>query len=163
VKGRRRAPTFKSLTPASAKASLTKRRNRSIGTLAERRLRQVLWANGARYRINDRTLPGVPDLVFRARRLVVFVDGDFWHGRNWRKLNRKLADGYNSSYWIEKIAYNRKRDVRINKLLRRQGFDVVRLWETDVIRSPFDAAAFVIRVLRARRFASSRSVYRFSA
>ena len=69
-------------------------------------------------------------------RVAVFCDGDFWHGRNWPRLRTQLARRANSTYWIAKIGANRTRDRRQTNLLRRLGWSVVRVWETDVLASP---------------------------
>jgi DNA mismatch endonuclease (patch repair protein) len=83
-----------------------------------------------------RDLPGKPDFVFAKARLAVFVDGDFWHGRDWASRKAKLHMGANADYWIEKIEGNIARDRRNRAVLRRQGWRVLRCWESAVIRSP---------------------------
>ncbi len=85
-------------------------------------------------------LPGNPDLVFSRQRVAVFVDGDFWHGRDWERRQTRLSTGNNSHYWIAKIGYNRERDGRNNALLAELGWRVLRLWETDVLKDPEWAA-----------------------
>jgi DNA mismatch endonuclease (patch repair protein) len=137
------APRFDLLSPASTAASKVKRRNRAQGSAAELALRRALWALGLRYRLHAKDLPGKPDILFLRQRLVVFVDGDFWHGRHWEERRRKLSDGHNAAYWIAKIGYNIQRDRHTTELLQKQGWRVVRLWEKDVLRAPDDAAAAV--------------------
>ena len=75
------------------------------------------------------SLPGKPDFVFSAWRLVVFIDGDFWHG-NPRKFRLPKS---NESYWTEKILGNRRRDRRVNRLLRAEGWHVVRFWQSSLV------------------------------
>lgn len=137
------APRFDRLRPASRAASQTKRRNKARGTEAELALRRQLWSLGLRYRLHAKDLPGKPDIVFRRQRLAVFVDGDFWHGRDWEARRRKLAAGHNAQYWLDKIGYNRARDRRNTEQLEASGWRVIRLWETDVKRAPKRAAAVV--------------------
>ncbi|WP_295887550.1 very short patch repair endonuclease [uncultured Thiohalocapsa sp.] len=137
------APRFNQLQPASRVASRTKRRNKAQGSKAELALRQQLWSLGLRYRLHAKDLPGKPDIVFRRQRLAVFVDGDFWHGRDWEARRRKLAKGHNAEYWLDKIAYNRVRDHRNTEQLEGAGWRVIRFWETDVKRAPRNAAAIV--------------------
>src|SRR5260370_22748439 len=84
-------PSFKGLHPASPVSSLCKRHNRRCNTEHEVVLRNVLWKMGVRYRKNDATLPGRPDLVMVRARVVVFCDGDFWHGRDWELRKARLA------------------------------------------------------------------------
>ena len=106
-------------------------RSRSHGTKStERRFRAMLagsgvkgWALG-----HGRDLPGRPDFIFEAERLVVFVDGCFWHGcarcRDIPRSNRK--------FWAAKIRLNRLRDRRVERLLRGRGWSVLRIWEHDL-------------------------------
>ena len=105
---------------------------------------------GLRYRLYAKELPGKPDIVFRRKRLAVFVDGDFWHGRDWEARRRKLATGHNADYWLAKIRYNRERDRRNTQQLEAAGWRVMRLWETDVKRAPQEAAAAVQTALSER-------------
>src|SRR5438105_4114512 len=77
-------PSFAGLRPASDAASRAKRAcSKKRDTVPELLLRQQLWQMGFRYRKNVNALPGNPDIVFRADRVVVYYDGDFWHGRDW--------------------------------------------------------------------------------
>lgn len=143
---KRAAPRFDELRPASSQTSAIKRKNRAKHGGAERLLRKHLWARGLRYRLHAKDLPGKPDIVFRARRLAVFVDGDFWHGRDWERRQRKLAEGHNAGYWVEKIGYNMERDRRNTALLTQAGWRVVRLWETDILKDADGAAETVARL-----------------
>jgi DNA mismatch endonuclease, patch repair protein len=141
--GSRSSPSFSGLRPASAAASRTKQRNRKGGTKAEMALRRAVWRLGLRYRLNRSDLPGNPDLVFCRQRIVVFVDGDFWHGREWERRKERLSCGSNSTYWIAKISYNRERDHRNNAALANLGWRVLRLWETDILKDAERAASQV--------------------
>jgi DNA mismatch endonuclease (patch repair protein) len=145
------APSFAGRQPASAIASRIKQRNRKVGTKAEIALRRALWARGLRYRVHQKDLPGCPDLVFRGRRVAVFVDGDFWHGRDWEKRKKRLQSGHNAPYWLAKITYNRDRDIRNNSLLTELGWRVLRLWGTDVLKDPDGAARLIADVLGAKQ------------
>ena len=113
------------------------RKVRSTDTPPEVKLRKALWANGHRYRICPRDLPGKPDLVFPARRTVIFVDGDFWHGNQWsrrglRCLEEQFAGSANREYWLRKIRGNIDRDCRRTTELLDRGWTVLRLWESEV-------------------------------
>ena len=147
----RRAPSFIGLKPASEASSRVKRFNRSSNTRHERLLRGLIWSRGFRFRKNDRTAIGKPDMVFRRERVAVFCDGDFWHGRNWRQRSRKLRTGTNASYWREKIRTNILRDRRVDGALTRAGWQVVRLWETDILKDPVGCTERVEAVLRRIR------------
>jgi len=82
---------------------------------------------------------------------VVFVDGDFWHGRHWERLKRKLDQGTNAAYWCAKIAGNIERDRRNEVILADAGWHVVRLWETDIKRDPSAAACYIRSIIQERK------------
>jgi DNA mismatch endonuclease (patch repair protein) len=151
----RATPSFKGLSAASPASSRAKKMNRSSDTAHESLLRALLWKRGLRYRKNVPTLPGKPDIVFPSARIAIFCDGDFWHGRDWKRLSRKLRTGANAAYWIPKIKANRNRDRRNNRLLGTLGWTVVRLWETDIHRNPEQSARTIEGVVR--RFSRGRN------
>jgi DNA mismatch endonuclease (patch repair protein) len=81
-------------------------------------------------------LPGTPDFRIcwpdrRLTKIVVFVDGEFWHGRDWERLRMKLEG---KPYWLRKIARNMDRDRRVDGILRERGYLVLRFWDRDVTR-----------------------------
>jgi DNA mismatch endonuclease (patch repair protein) len=143
-----KVPSYTGFRPASASASRAKRSNRKTDSQPERLLRQAVWRLGLRYRKNVGRLPGVPDLVFSSAGVVVFCDGDFWHGRHWRRLKRKLGRGTNAAYWLAKIARNIQRDRAHVRKLESAGWQVLRFWETDVKQDPEAAARQVLRTVR---------------
>jgi DNA mismatch endonuclease (patch repair protein) len=149
-------PTFRGLAPASDAASRSKRSNRKTDSFHEILLRRELTKLRVRYRKYARDIPGNPDLVFRAAKVVVFCDGDFWHGRNWTRLKKKLRARHNADYWIAKISRNRSRDKEVHRKLTRAGWHVVRLWETDILRDPLKAACFVKRAVTSKLAMQSR-------
>lgn len=103
---------------------------KSADTKIEVMLRHVLWKKGYRYRKNYAKLPGKPDIVFPRHKIAIFCDGEFWHGYKWdeRKNNIKT----HKTFWINKIEGNIKRDTNINMILRKQGWKVIRLWESEI-------------------------------
>lgn len=146
-----KAPNFKGLEPSSEKASRMLAKVKGADTEGEKLLRSTLWRLGFRFRKNVRELSGKPDIVFQRERVVVFCDGDFWHGRNWRKDKRRLAAGPNAPYWVAKIAANRDRDKRYNKELKKLGWSVLRFWESDVRADPTRAAQEIAEVVISKR------------
>ena len=142
-------PSFKGLFAASPASSQAKDRS---STAHQRLLRTLLWRCGLRYRKNVRTLPGKPDIVFSSTRVAVFCDGDFWHGRDWRRHSSKLRSGTNVSCWIPKIKANRNRDRRNDRLLKSNGWTGIRLWESDIHRDPECAASDVEQCVRHGRW-----------
>jgi DNA mismatch endonuclease (patch repair protein) len=157
-----RTPSFEGLQPASETASQVKKANRKQDSRHEVLLRSELWKLGLRYRKYASDLCGNPDLVFRSAKVVVFCDGDFWHGRNWGRLKRNLLRRHNASYWVAKIARNRDRDREVSGRLAKAGWHVARFWETDILSDPQEAArsiqALVNRKLseRAARHGSAQ-------
>jgi DNA mismatch endonuclease (patch repair protein) len=123
--------------------------NRKTDRQPEVLLRKALWRVGLRYRKNVSGLPGRPDIVFTIAKVAVFCDGDFWHGRNWAKLRARLEQRHNAVYWVAKIARNRERDREQNKALRAAGWRVVRVWETEIRRSPAEVANVICSLVRA--------------
>lgn len=86
----------------------------------------MVHAMGLRFRLHRRSLPGVPDLVFPSRGIVVFVHGCFWHGHT---CGRCRIPATNRKYWVRKIAANAERDKRHIRVLRREGYKVMVVWE----------------------------------
>lgn len=148
VRLRQQAPSFQGLRPASAAASAAKRANPATGTRCERLLAAELRARGFSFSDDARALPGRPDFIFEQERLLIFCDGDFWHGRRWAQLRSKLAEGSNGDYWVRKIKANRSRDRRHDRLLTKAGWRGVRLWECDILASPGRCAELIARALR---------------
>jgi DNA mismatch endonuclease (patch repair protein) len=121
---------------------------------AELALRRAVHAAGVRYRLHARDVFGRPDLVIRAARLAVFVDGDFWHGNAHRLRGLDdLAQLFptRTEWWVAKITRNVERDVEVTRRLREKGWRVVRLWESDVLADPVAAARHVIAALQEQR------------
>lgn len=102
-------------------------------------------------------LPGKPDFVFPSSRLVVFVDGCFWHGH---RCGRNLTPVRNGEAWVKKIDGNRRRDRRIGRRLRKKGWQVVRIWECVLGKTPDVALSRIRRKLEREqiRLASSPHV-----
>lgn len=87
-----------------------------------------LW-HVCRYRKHHPSLPGKPDLVFPRARLAVFVDGAFWHGRDYSEKSDKW-----SPMWKDKILGNMLRDSKVNEELASKGYRVHRFWDREVLR-----------------------------
>lgn len=100
---------------------------------AETDLAKELWRRGLRYRKNYRKLPGSPDIAILKHKIAVFVDGEFWHGKDWDQKKECLKT--NQEYWIEKIGENIARDKRNDLLLFEIGWKPIHFWEKEVIKS----------------------------
>jgi DNA mismatch endonuclease, patch repair protein len=160
------AARYIGLKPASIKASRA-----AAGSSAKRNtrpelvLRKALREIGLRgYRIDDDSLSGRPDLVFRVARVAVFCDGDFWHGRNLEERVAKLRIGHNAPYWVSKISGNVARDRARDSELTAAGWTVLRFWETDILRNAAEIAVRIREVVaQNRELARKRPRYANSA
>lgn len=103
---------------------------KSKDTKPEIMVRKFLFAKGLRYRVNNRRLPSSPDIVLKKYRVVVFVDGCFWHGHEGCRYYR--LPKINTDFWRHKIAMNIARDYAKGVDLRIAGWRVIRIWECEV-------------------------------
>ena len=110
--------------------SLNMSKIRSKNTRPEILVRSALHRMGYRFRVHKKDLPGKPDIVLKKQRVVVFVNGCFWH----RHLNCKDASRprTNSDYWEQKITGNVQRDKKNMKILIEQNWNVVLIWECEI-------------------------------
>lgn len=106
----------------------------SKDTSIELILRKSLWHKGYRYRKNDKSLPGSPDIVLTKYKIAIFCDSEFFHGKDWKILKLRLEKGNNSEYWIKKIERNRSRDWENDKQLLFLGYTVLHFWGQDIIK-----------------------------
>lgn len=102
----------------------------SKNTKPEQILRKALWQRGIRYRKNYDKLPGRPDIAITRCKIAIFVDGDFWHGRNMEKIDKEITQ--NRQYWLPKLRKNKMRDEEVNDILTEKGWLVIRFWESDI-------------------------------
>jgi len=132
---------------------------RSSGSEAEMALRRELSRRGLRYRLHPIhvtgvKIPGKPDLVFVTARVAVFIDGDFWHGRILLKQGLTALQSQfrpkKRDYWIPKIMGNVKRDQETTLALKREGWRVVRVWESEVLKAAVSVAERIERIVLSR-------------
>jgi DNA mismatch endonuclease (patch repair protein) len=105
------------------------RRIRKTDTKPEMAVRRLVHKIGFRFRLHRHDLPGTPDLVFVARRKVIFVHGCFWHQHVCR-LGKKQPSS-NRAYWLPKLARNVERDAITRRTLQRLGWKVMVIWECE--------------------------------
>lgn len=128
----------------SAQRSKCMKRIKSNNTSIELLLRKELWGRRRRYRINDKSLPGKPDIVFRKNKIAVFCDSEYFHGKDWETyLLPTLKKSDNSSFWIQKISRNIQRDKMVNEQLISMGWTVLRFWGKDIKRNPSACADII--------------------
>jgi DNA mismatch endonuclease (patch repair protein) len=117
------------------------RRIRAKNTKPEILLRRALHADGLRYRLHIKTLPGTPDLVFAKARIVIFVHGCFWHQHHGCREASKPRT--NKDYWKQKLANNIERDTAHETLLVRAGYCVLTFWECEIERDLTNIVALI--------------------
>ena len=108
----------------------------SSSTKPELLLRRTLWHRGFRYRVNDKRLPGSPDIVLPKYRSVVFVHGCFWHGHNGCKYYS--VPKTNTDFWVAKVARNQERDQDTWRQLEAKGWRVIIVWECQLKKAKLD-------------------------
>lgn len=116
---------------------------RGRDTALEVEFRKALWSAGLRgWRCHVSSVVGKPDLVWKSKRVAVFIDSAWWHGHPSRWRPGKL-----SPWWDAKIDGNRRRDREVNRTLRRHGWTVVRVWDFEIDRDLEDCIARVARAI----------------
>lgn len=125
---------------AERDTSAIMRRVASTGTTPEIIFRKALWAKGFRYSICSSKLPGKPDVVLPSKRVAIFIDGDLWHGGQWRRrgkvtLEDQFTETSSKEYWVNKIRRNMHRDCASTSALMSTGWTVLRFWESQIYKN----------------------------
>lgn len=123
-------------------------RVRCAGSLIERLMEAELRSAKLRPTLHP-TVFGRPDFAFMRQRVAVFCDSHFWHGYRWAEKKEELRR--NRNFWITKIQANIKRDREVNRVLRAEGWTVVRFWEHEIKQAPERCVQKVLKVLARRR------------
>lgn len=103
---------------------------KATGTKDEVRLAKALWHLGYRYRKNNKSVFGKPDLTFKKHKVAIFVDSEFFHGKDWE--TQKLRIQSNQEFWHKKIGRNIERDQEVNEYLTKNGWTVLRFWSKEI-------------------------------
>lgn len=122
------------LTPEERSRRMS--RIHSVSTKPELMLRNSLWHHGFRYKLNDKRLPGKPDIVLPKYRTVVFIHGCFWHGHNGCKVSH--IPKTNTGFWVAKVARNQARDQEVWRKLEAKGWSVIIVWECQLKKANLD-------------------------
>jgi len=93
-------------------------------------VRKILFANGFRYRKNDKRYPGKPDIVLPSYKTVIFINGCFWHGH--KNCEKAKLPKTNYKFWENKIEVNIQRDKRNYEQLKKLGWNVVIIWQCEL-------------------------------
>ena len=93
-------------------------------------LAKTLWNKGYRYYLNSKELIGTPDITIAKFNIAIFIDGEFWHGKDIKEF--KSRNHNNKEYWLEKIQENITHDSYATKKLQQDGWNVLRFWSKDI-------------------------------
>lgn len=120
----------------------------SSNTKPEVKLRHALWGLGFRYRVNDKRLPGSPDIVLPKHRTVIFVHGCFWHGH--KGCKNYTVPKTNTDFWVAKVKRNQERDQEVWRKLEAKGWSVIIVWECELEKNRLpDTVAHVSAEIKA--------------
>ena len=137
---------------------------RSNDTSPELLFRKILWSKGYRYSIHAEKLPGKPDVVLTTDRVAIFIDGDFWHGGQWRKrkllaLEDQFSKSDSKDYWLKKIRANMRRDCQSSSALVQNGWTVLRFWESQIIKDVEGCVNMTIEAISSKINLDTRSLF----
>ncbi len=107
-------------------------RIRSANTQPELTVRKWLASKGYRFKIHY-PVTGKPDIAFPKKKIAVFIHGCFWHGHNCKYF---IIPKTNRNFWLKKIFANKKRDLKVSRQLRKNGWKVIKIWEHEIEQKP---------------------------
>jgi len=116
------------------KTSRRMKRVKGRGTRPEKIFASLLRKNRIKYQGQPK-LFGKPDFRVKDTKVLIFCDSSFWHGRRRKEITGE-AFRINRSFWREKLLYNKNKDKRVNRVLRRRGWIVVRFWDDEIFKHP---------------------------
>lgn len=115
----------------------------------ENRISRELWKRGVRFRKNDKSLFGKPDISIKKYKVAIFIDSCFWHVC---EINGNKPKS-NPDYWNKKLDRNKNRDAQVNLHYKQNGWYVKRIWEHDIkadLQSTVDEIVAFIQEAKAK-------------
>jgi len=103
---------------------------RSKETKMEVVLAKTLWQRGHRYRKNNKTVFGKPDFTFKKYKIAIFIDSEYFHGKDWEKNKHRIQT--NQQFWWDKIESNMRRDLKVINTLKEKRWIVIRFWSEEI-------------------------------
>ena len=126
---------------------------KSKDTKPEIFFRKALWKWGIRYRKNVK-LFGKPDIAIKKIKLVIFIDGDFWHGNNWKIRNLISLENELSNYsdfWKKKIRSNIEHDKKVNEYYDSINWTILRFWQSDIEKNLNECIIKTLIIIRNKQ------------
>ena len=131
----RKQPKMSDIFSKEIRSKIMKAINSSGNKTTEIKFKIFLRKNKIRgWKSNQKLIFGSPDIVFPKKKIAIFIDGCFWHGCSICKRN--LHPKTNSDFWEKKIRYNKKRSKKVNRILKDEGWKVLRFWEHSLQKNP---------------------------
>lgn len=120
--------------------SKTAKKIKSKNTKIELLLGKAMWAKGLRYRKNCKDVFGKPDFCFKGKKIAIFCDSEFWHGKNFLE-----GQGFktNKEFWETKIKRNIKRDKEVDQKLKDDGWIVLRFWGNEIKKNLYECISII--------------------
>ncbi|MES2371881.1 MAG: very short patch repair endonuclease [Bacteroidota bacterium] len=103
---------------------------KSSNTKPEMIVRKFLFAQGFRYRLHEKKLPGKPDLTLKKYKTIILINGCFWHGHE--TCGSYQMPKSNEVFWSDKIEKNKARDIETEIKLKKLGWDIIKVWECEL-------------------------------
>jgi DNA mismatch endonuclease (patch repair protein) len=128
---------------------------KSKNTQMEVLLAKSLWLKGIRYRKNDKSVFGKPDLTIKKYKIAIFIDSEYFHGKDWSKEKHRIKT--NREFWWKKIEENQKRDHAVNSYLVDKDWKVLRFWSQE-IRKNLNLCIRKIEAILNQHFGFSTSI-----
>lgn len=122
---------------------------KQTGSKIETAFSKAIFSLGYRYRKNNGTVFGKPDLTFKKYKVAIFIDSEFWHGKDWER--RKYDHKSNQDFWHKKIERNIQRDKEVNQYLRNEGWIVLRFWGDEVKKTLDICIGEAVKVLSEKK------------
>lgn len=122
---------------------------KSQGTKDEVLLAKSLWKRGWRYRKNDKSVFGKPDIVFKKHRVAVFVDSEYFHGKDWETEKHRIKS--RREFWWPKIERNIERDREVTEKLKAEGWIVLRFWSKNVRKNIYECIEIIEQELNRNK------------
>jgi DNA mismatch endonuclease (patch repair protein) len=131
------------------------------GTKDEILLAHALWCKGYRYRKNNKTVFGKPDLTFKTYKIAIFIDSEFFHGKNWKTEKFKIKS--NRDFWWSKIERNIERDIVVNNELGKEGWKILRFWSKEMRKDLSHCVEIIEKLLKEAEAKTGRKTVKKKA
>ncbi|MCR5079159.1 MAG: DNA mismatch endonuclease Vsr [Bacilli bacterium] len=122
---------------------------RGKDTGIEKKLRKALTEKGIRYRLYSSKVIGHPDILLPRERIAIFADSEFWHGYHYEENIEKVKT--NREFWVNKIKRNMARDEEVNRVLKEQGYLVLRYWGFEIEKELDRVIGEILSKIRERK------------